>query len=313
MNTSRLPPLNSLRAFDAVVRHMSFTKAAAELYVTPAALSYQIKQLEEFTGVKLFNRLNRAIELTDQGRLIYPGISQAFEQLLQSMQLLQQKRSGNVLVISAGPAFVAKWLAPRLYRFMALHPHIDARISASLALSNLKVDDVDVAIRFGSGNYPDCCVTKLFDDYMLPLCSPDFLAKIQPVSASDLRCETLIYDDTHMSHNFKIPSWNDWFKSMGVKNFSQKSKGLHFNLADHAIAGAIAGAGILLGRQVLAQNDIDNGRLVMPFEHKIKLDFSYYALCLKGREEEKHIAAFMHWLTAEISGDVDLTTPTPVA
>ena len=196
---------------------------------------------------------------------------------------------------------------------MAAHPHIDARVSASLALSNLKVDDVDVAIRFGSGNYPDCCVTKLFDDYMLPLCSPGFLAKIQPVSAADLHCETLIYDDTQMANNFKIASWKDWFKSMGVKNVANKSKGLHFNVADHAIAGAIAGAGMLLGRQVLAQNDIDNGRLVMPFEHKIKLDFSYYALCLKGRKEEKHIAAFMQWLEAEMRGDVDLTTPTPVA
>ncbi len=313
MNSTRLPPLNSLRAFDAVVRHMSFSLAAKELYVTPSALSYQIKQLEEFLDIKLFNRLNRAIELTEHARLIYPGIQQAFEQLNQTMQLLQQKRNGDVLVISAGPAFTAKWLAPRLYRFMALHPNIDARISASLTLSNLKVDDVDVAIRFGSGNYPDYSTKKLFDDYMVPLCSPEFLQRLQPISAQKLLSETLIYDDAYITNNFTTASWQQWFEHMGVNNFKPESKGLHFNVADHALDAAIAGAGIVLGRQAIAQNDIDVGRLVMPFAHKIKVNFSYYALSLQSRQEEPHIKAFEDWLLAEINGNIDIMTPSPVA
>ncbi len=313
MSIYKLPPLNSMKAFDAVVRHMSFSLAAQELYVTPAALSYQIRQLEEFLDIKLFKRLNRAIELTEHGRLIYPGISQAFVQLSQTMLLLQQKRNGDVIVVSAGPAFTAKWLAPRLYRFVAKFPHIDARISASLSLSNLKIDDVDVAIRFGAGSYPEHCVKKLFDDYMVPLCSPDFLDKIQPLSAQQLLNTTLIHDDTHVTNNFKTANWQQWFELMGVNNYSLQHNGLHFNVADHAIDAAIAGAGIVLGRQALAQGDIDAGRLVMPFAHKIKVNFSYYALCLKSRAKEKNISAFRGWLEAEVAGDIDLMTPSPIA
>ena len=149
----RLPPLNALRAFDAAARHMSFRLAAAEFHVTPAALSYQIRQLEETLGVKLFVRLSRAVELTEFGALIAPGVGEAFQQLGRTMQLLDRRRSTNVLTISAGPGTIAKWLSPRLYRFIALHPDIDVRISANFNLVNLAVDDVDVAIRFGAGTY----------------------------------------------------------------------------------------------------------------------------------------------------------------
>ena len=312
MSLAKLPPLNSLKVFDAVVRHMSFSQAAAELYVTPAALSYQIKQLEEFLGVRLFNRLNRSIELTSHGKLIYPGIRQAFEQLSHTMHLLQQKRSGDVLVVSAGPAFTSKWLVPRLYRFLAKHPEIDARMSASLTLSNLKIDDVDVAVRFGMGSYQDCRTIKLFDDYITPLCSPDFLDKRGPLTISGLSKETLIYDDSHIGQKFSIANWQDWFKGVGVANFSPQVRGLHFNIADHALSAAVNGTGVVLGRKMLAKSDLDAGRLVMPFEYKIKVDFAYYALCLESRVNEPHIKAFMDWLKAEIQGDIDLLAPVPV-
>jgi LysR family glycine cleavage system transcriptional activator len=312
MTNHRLPPLNSLKAFEAVVRHMSFTQAANELYVTPAALSYQIKQLETVLGIKLFNRLNRAIELTDQAKLIYPGIQQAFEQLNASMRLLERHNSSNVLVVSAGPAFTAKWLAPRLYRFLALHPHIDARISASLALTNLKTDDVDVAIRFGRGEYPECCAVKLFDDYVTPMCSPQFLAAHEGLNLETLCAQTLIHDDTHTTNKFTIACWKDWFKSVNLA-YKPQRKALRFNVADHALNAAVSGAGVVLGRKALAQNDLDADRLVMPFEKKIKVDFSFYALSLKERANEKSIKAFRNWLIAEVSGDIDLTTADPVA
>jgi LysR family glycine cleavage system transcriptional activator len=313
VSSLRLPPLNALKAFDAVVRHMSFTKAAKALFVTPAALSYQIKQLEEHLGVKLFNRLNRSIELTSEGKLLAPGIEQGFDQFYQALQLLQKKRSGNVLVISAGPAFTAKWLAPRLYRFMTQYPKIDARISASLILSNLTTDDVDVAIRFGGGNYPQYQVAKLFDDYLVPLCSPQFLAQHGPITLSNLQRQTLIYDDTHVDQRFSIASWQQWFEQMGVTDFINKEKAMHFNVADHALNAAAAGAGIVLGRQALAQNDIDAGRLVVAFDHKIKVDYSYYVLNLAERADEPHIHAFIQWLHEEINGEVDLSLPQPIA
>lgn len=312
MTISRLPPLNSLKAFDAVVRHMSFALAAQELFVTPAALSYQIKQLEDFLDVKLFNRLNRSIELTAHGQLIYPGVQQAFEQLTQTMQLLQKKRSGDVLVISAGPSFTAKWLTPRLYRFLAKHPEIDARISSSMKVSNLKVDDVDIAIRFGAGDYPEYDSVKLFDDYMAPMCSPAFLKTLQPLTVEGLLAHTLIHDDTHIGENFSVANWQDWFTHMGVSRFMPVKQGLHFNASDNAISAAVSGAGIVLGRQVAAQADLDAKRLVMPFEHKLKLDFSYYTLCLPSRAQETHIKAFIDWLAQEVNGDIDDNAPIPV-
>ncbi|NQZ32001.1 MAG: transcriptional regulator GcvA [Oceanospirillaceae bacterium] len=312
MKVTKLPPLNSLRAFEAVVRHMSFTKAADELFVTPAALSYQIKQLETFLGVKLFNRLNRAIELTEQGLLIYPGVEQAFSQLTLSMRLLERRSASNVLVVSAAPAFTAKWLAPRLYRFLALHPQIDARISSTLALTNLQVDDVDVAIRFGRGNYPDYCEIKLFDDYVVPMCSPEFLQRRKNFNLESLNNETLIHDDTHTTAKFTIASWQDWYKSVAL-SYNPLKKSLHFNVADHGLNAAISGAGVVLGRMALAQSDLDAGRLVMPFTHKIKVDFSFYALSLKSRANEPHIKAFRQWLVAEVQGNIDLSAQGPVA
>ncbi len=312
MNSDRLPPLNSLKAFEAVVRHMSFTLAAKELYVTPAALSYQIKQLENTLGVKLFVRLNRAIELTDQAKLIYPGVRQGFEQFSSSMRLLQRNISSNVLVVSAGPAFTAKWLAPRLYRFLAQYPHIDARISASLALTNLKTDDVDVAVRFGWGEYPDYCAIKLFDDYVTPMCSPEFVTKQEPLSLDNLCAQTLIHDDTHTTARFTIACWKDWFKSVGIA-YKPQRKALRFNVADHALNAAVSGAGVVLGRTALAQNDLDAGRLVMPFEKQIKVDFSFYALSLSERKDEENIKAFRNWLVSEVNGEIDLTTADPIA
>lgn len=308
----RLPPLNALRAFNSVTKHMSFQEAARELYVTPAALSYQIKQLEEFLDLKLFNRLNRAIELTDHGRLLAPGINSAFDQLNQTMKLLQKKQNSGVLVISAGPAFTAKWLTPRLYRFMALYPTIETRISASLKLCDLTVDDVDIAIRFGNGSYPDCHSVKLFDDYVVPMCSPELLAKIQPLTVERLLDQTLIYDDTHIGLTFKIGDWRDWFQKMDVDLMKRPHKELHFNVADHAINAAVAGAGVVLGRKSLAQSDIDSGRLVIPFIQQIKVSFSFYAICLKSRQNEQHIKAFFDWLSQEVEGDIDLSTPGPV-
>ncbi len=310
MPEERLPPLNSLRAFNAVVRHMSFQKAAAEMFVTPAALSYQIRQLEDHLGLKLFHRLNRAIELTDHGRLIAPGLKDGFERISDTMRQLTRRRSGNVLVISAGPAFTAKWLAPRLYRYMARHPEVDTRISASLKLAKLGYDDVDVAIRFGAGTYADCDSVKLADEYVTPLCSPALLEGATPLrQPDDLMHHTLIHDDTHIGI-FELAGWQDWLKEAGVKNADLK-RGLHFNVADHAQDAAVSGAGVVLGRTVLAQGDIDSGRLVAPFDLKLKADFSFYGVTHKSRSGNLMIRNFLYWLNEEMAGSPSAETPGP--
>src|SRR5437762_9784953 len=167
-----LPPLNALKAFEAIARHLSFANAADELHVTPAALSHQIRALESQLGLELFHRRTRAIELTDAGRLIYPGLHAGFESVRNAIGQLERRREGNVLVISATPGLVAKWLMPRLWRFLHTYPDIDARVSATMKLADFGSDGVDVAIRMSTGNHPDLHVEKLFEDSMLPVCSP---------------------------------------------------------------------------------------------------------------------------------------------
>src|SRR5262245_41728448 len=156
-----LPPLNSLKAFDATARHLSFSKAASELHVTPAALSHQIKGLEDLLGLKLFLRRARSIELTEAGRLILPGIRTGFESLRAAIDLLDRGRRDRVLVVSSSPGLTAKWLVPRLYRFLARHPEIDTRITASVNYANFDADGVDLGIRLSSGVHPDLYVEKL--------------------------------------------------------------------------------------------------------------------------------------------------------
>ena len=308
----RLPPLNALRAFEAAARHMSFQKAAGELHVTPAALSYQIRQLEEHLGRKMFKRLNRAVELTQDGALLATGVRDGFDRLNQAVAGLNQRRSGNVLVISAGPAFTAKWLTPRLYRFIAVNPDIDARIAASIRLADLLRDDVDIVVRYGRGSYAGCVSTKLLDEYVTPLCSPALLNGPKPLrTPADLVHHTLIHDETHVGV-FDLPDWRHWLTEAGVTNVDASRSGLHFNVADHAIDAAVSGAGVVLGRMVLADADIKAGRLVQPFPLKLKADYAFYVVALEARVDEPAIKAFHDWIFAEAEGDAAETPGPPV-
>src|SRR5882757_225804 len=159
-----MPALNALRAFEVIARHQSFARAAEELHVTPAALSHQIRALEQQLGTALFHRRARGIELTDAGRLIYPGLRAGFESVRGAMGQLERDRSGNNLVISATPGLSAKWLMPRLWRFLRAHPDVDARVSASMKLADFAAEGVDVAIRLSKRVDPELHAEKLFDD-----------------------------------------------------------------------------------------------------------------------------------------------------
>lgn len=304
----RLPPLNALRAFEAAQRHMSFQKAAEELFVTPAALSYQIRQLEEHLQVKLFNRLNRAVVLTPQGHIIAPGLEAAFNQMRKTLARLRDSKSENVLVISAGPALVAYWLTPRIYRFLTRHSDIDLRISTSLNLVNLHEEDMDIALRFGRGVYAGCHAVHLMDDFLTPMCAPQFLeGEFKLEKPQDLVNVPLIYDDTHFG-DLEVPGWNDWLEAAGLEDILAGKRGTHFDVANNAMAAAIAGAGVLLGRTSLAENELSAGRLVMPFDLKLKSNFSFFAVTAEHRKHETNIVKFLSWLNDEISGRIDLPT-----
>jgi LysR family transcriptional regulator, glycine cleavage system transcriptional activator len=293
-----MPPLNALKAFEATARHLSFTKAAAELHVTPAALSHQIRGLEDLLGLKLFFRRARAIELTDAARLIYPGIQTGFESLRAAVERLEPNRQDRVLVVSATPGLTAKWLAPRLYRFLGKHPDIDTRISASSAYVNFAADGVDVGIRLSSGNHPELYVEKLSDEWLLPLCSPRLLDGAHPLrSPKDLVHFTLIQVDLPGV----VPTWSDWFQMAGIDGIDS-TRGLRLNVADHALDAASESAGVVLAYKVVASRDIGLGRLIVPFGPEIALPGrSYFFVCQKGHEKRAPVKAFRDWVFAEIA------------
>jgi LysR family glycine cleavage system transcriptional activator len=271
-----MPALNALRAFEAIARHLSFARAAEELHVTPAALSHQIRGLEQEVGVALFHRRTRAIALTEAGKLIYPGIHAGFASLRNAVGQIERARLHNVLVISATPGVVAKWLMPRLWRFLHTHPDIDARVSASLKLADFAAEGVDVAIRLSKGIPADLHGEKLFDDAMLPVCAPR-LVEQGLRSASDLPRFPLIHYDFATSM-YAPPVWADWF----------------------AVAGLVAGAGVALSHKLIASDDVHSGRLVTPFGPELPLRSGYYFACPKGYETRPMVRAFRDWLFEEM-------------
>jgi LysR family transcriptional regulator, glycine cleavage system transcriptional activator len=291
-----LPPLNALRAFEVIARHLSFAKAADELHVTPAALSHQIRGLEDEVGL-LFHRRTRAIELTEAGRLIYPGLHAGFESVRGAMAQLERDRSGNILVISATVGLSAKWLMPRLWRFLRAHPDVDARVSASMKIADFASEGVDVAIRLTKELQGDLYVEKLFQDSVLPVCSPQ-LVEQGLRSAADLARFPLIHYDVPTSMHAP-PLWADWFAVAGLQG-ADATRGLKVNVADHALDAAVAGAGVSLSFKLIASDDVHAGRLVTPFGPELPLASGYHFVCPKGHEARPKVRAFRDWLFAEM-------------
>lgn len=297
--SKRLPPLNSLRAFEAASRHMSFQKAAEELNVTPSALSYQIRQLEDFLQIPLFVRLNRAIELTDSGQRVAPGIQDAFERLHETMARLRPSSPPHILTISTGPAFATKWLSPRLHKFLEQYPNIDIRISANLRLVDFRADEVDVAIRFGAGDYPGLHVEPLCDERVVPLASPRLIAAMGgKITAENLQRVTLIHDDTGKFLISRV-TWAEWLKRARITNIDA-TRGPRFDHADHALDAAADGLGIVLGRLALAIGDIVSGRLVAPFDMMLRAKAGFYFCCLPEMLNEPKVQAIRTFLFEEI-------------
>jgi LysR family glycine cleavage system transcriptional activator len=293
-----LPPLNALRAFEAIARHLSFAKAAEELHVTPAALSHQIRALEEQLGLSLFHRRTRAIELTDAGRLIYPGLHAGFESVRNAIGQLEHAREANILVISATPGLVAKWLMPRLWRFLREHPDVDARVSATMKLADFAAEGVDVAIRLTKHLGPELHVEKLFDDSLLPVCAPRLVEQGLRSPADLVRFPLIHYDvPTSMP---APPLWADWFAIAGLAG-ADATRGLRVNVPDHALDAAVAGAGVSLSYKLIASDDVHSGRLVKPFGPELPLASAYHFCCPKGQETRPKVRAFRDWLFAEMA------------
>ncbi len=291
----RLPPLTALRAFDAAARLMSFQKAAAELNVTPAALSFQIKSLETHLGAPLFKRLNRAVELTEAGETLAPGCRDGFSALSAAWAATRRALDSSTLTVTAGPAFTAKWMAPRLYEFAQAHPEIELRFSASLRLMDFDRDQVDVAIRFGHGPDKGLYSLPLADEWVTPVMTPDLAARHPTIDS--LRDAVLIVDQ---SIDFLDPpaGWAAWFRAVGADPV--EPHGPRFSQGDHATDAALAGVGVTLGRRALVIKDLREGRLVAPYGKALSVGAKFRFLCREGAEDKPQIRAFRDWMLAEI-------------
>ncbi|MEM1429216.1 MAG: transcriptional regulator GcvA [Pseudomonadota bacterium] len=290
----RLPPLTALRAFEAAARHLSFAKAADELGVTPAALSFQIKSLESHLGRPVFRRLNRAVELTDAGRALAPGLSDGFGALSAAWRSALRVTDTTTLTITAGPAFTAKWLAPRLFDFASKHPDIELRFSASLRVADFERDAVDVAIRFGYSAGADLYAKPILSDWMTPMMSPALAETLR--RPEDLRHATLLHQD---DISFLDPpiNWSTWFRAADLG--AAPTSGPRFSQADHALDAALAGSGVVLGRSALAAQDIAEGRLVAPFDIGMTTEACYRIVFPLASETRPQVAAFRDWLEHE--------------
>lgn len=306
----RLPPLNGLRAFEAAARHLSFQKAAEELHVTPAAISHQVKGLEEHLGVQLFRRGNRALELTDAARLCLPKLQEGFDCLREAVERLLSEKDTTTLEVRVAPSLAAKWLMPRLHRFISAHPDIDVRIAADSQLIDVSerssagkehgtpAGDADLCIRFGAGHYFGYRVDKLFDVSLLPMCSPKLLEGEHPLrTPDDLRHHTLLHDDV-VYFDRGASNWEVWLEAADVKNVDA-ARGAHFNHTALALEAAADGSGVVLATPVVAAADLASGRLVRPFALSLPSDFAYYAISPETRADAPAVARFREWLFEE--------------
>ncbi len=288
----RLPPMNTLRAFEAAARHLSFTQAAEELHITQAAVSHQIRTLEEALGVKLFRRLNRAVRLTEEGQEFVLEIRKALSHLSTAVEKLAAPGAGGPLTVSVLPSFASKWLVPRLGRFRQKHPEIDVRISPSTQLTDFQRDDVDVVVRYGKGRYEGLHSVRMMTEDIFPVCSPALLSGAKALRRpEDLRHHTLLYDDGHVD-------WAMWLLVAGVEDIGA-SQGPYFTDSALVIQAAAAGQGVALARGALAADDLAAGRLVKPFNIAIPTEYAYYVVCPKATAHHPKIAAFREWLLDE--------------
>ncbi len=298
---SRLPPLNALRAFEAAARHLSFVKAADELAVTPGAVSHQVRLLEDYLDVQLFRRQTRGIRITEAGQDALPLISEAFDVLGRAGDRLAAHRTAGTLVVSVAPTFAAKWLVPRIEDFHEQHPDIDVRIDAAKRVVDFAREDVDVAIRFGAGDFPGLTAWPLFQqaDEIFPVCAPHLLSAAQPLrEPNDLAGQVLLHADW-VTSGTTWPNWPAWLEAAGAGHLDC-TRGPRFTTWALAIQAARQGQGVALGSKLLVGDELASGELVKPFETTLRAprELGFYLACPEASVSRPKIRAFCDWVVA---------------
>jgi LysR family glycine cleavage system transcriptional activator len=291
----RLPSLNAIKAFEAAARSRSFTRAAEELFVTPGAVSQQVKALESELGLKLFNRERQRLVITEAGREYLAVVREALDQIALGTEQLMQRRRAGVLTVSVSPDFAAKWLVNRLGRFAESHPEIDLRVAAGDQWVDFAREDVDLAVRHGDGQWPELNVVRLCAEQLFPVCSPKLLlGRNRLAGAADLLEFPLLRLDDWTN-------WRRWFEAAGVD--TPPISGPVLNRASMLIDAAIDGQGIALARTALVAWDLIHGRLAIPVDVSLPLANTYLIVCPKAQSGSAKVAGFRSWMLDEAAED----------
>ncbi|MGO4570861.1 transcriptional regulator GcvA [Microvirga sp. 2TAF3] len=292
---SKLPPMSAIRVFEAAARHQSFTRAAEELGMTQAAVSYQIRMLEDRIGAPLFTRLPRQVGLTARGSQLAPAVTEAFEMLRAAFAGIDETVQ-TTLSLTTVTTIASNWLVPRLGRFQQLHPGIAVQIDINSQVLDFAHHDFDLGIRSGTGNWPGLEAHFLFPNQFTPVCSPDLLRRVELREPADLLKLALISPSD--------PWWRDWFDAAGVANVDL-SKRPDYSLGAQQFEGmaAMAGQGAALVNPYFFRADLAAGRLVQPFELIVVADRSYWLVHPKARRRAPKLQAFREWILSEIADD----------
>lgn len=291
----RLPPLNALRAFEAAARHLHFTRAAEELNVTQAAISHQVRALEDWLGVRLFQRAGRGLRLTEPGSTYLVVLRDAFDRMGAATAALARGRGLDRLTVSSTDSFAAIWLVPRLRRFRAAHPEVEVRVMPSDEMVDFDYDDVDIAVRYGRGVWPGVKSAALFAEELFPVCSPALLEGPHRLrTPDDIRHHVLLHDVLAID-------WDVWLKAAGVTGVNSR-RGPFFSHSHLVLQAARSGEGLALGNRHLVEADLAAGTLVKPFELSLATGYAYYAVAPEATWDLPKVAAFRDWLLAEAGG-----------
>jgi LysR family transcriptional regulator, glycine cleavage system transcriptional activator len=297
-------PVGPLRAFDVAARNLNLSAAAEEMNVTHAAVSRQVKQLEERLGVKLFERLPRGLKLTVHGALLAEGTREAFDRLATALEDVSAPAVRRKLTVSTFSSLASRWLMPRLQSFAALFPETDLQVLTSARLVDFAREDVDIAIRFGGGQYPGLHVVPLFKPKEIAIASPELLKRGPPIKAfADLKLHTLLHDDSHRS-------WVRWLDASGAKGVNAR-RGIICGDRNSMLQAALAGQGVALASEVFVAGELEAGRLVKVFDVEVAMEFAIYAVCLPRRLNDPLISGTIDWLAREAAASRDAHPPAP--
>jgi LysR family glycine cleavage system transcriptional activator len=295
------PPLKAVRYFEAAARHLSFSRAAEELSVTHSAISHQIKALEAWLGVPLFERGTRQVALTEAGRRFLPPVRSGLLQIAEAARDVSTATKGGPIVVSVLPSVAAKWMVPKLHDFRARHPDIDVRISATSRVETIGDGDIDIAIRFGRGNWSGVTAELLLANDLFPVCSPKLPTADKPLTEPrDLLQYPLLSDSDWSGANYDF--WRDWLMAAGIED-ARYRPGLTFNVSNLLMQAAVDGLGVAMGNTMLAGEDLRQGRLIRPFDLTVWPDSGFYVVYAKSALQRPKIKAFRDWLFDQVEVD----------